>query len=429
MMIQGRVLDKLGSEGEAEQAFKEIENLFGTDYLKAQSEKNLLSTLWNRKDRLSTVELFIIGKCLIKIKEDNESWLKQTIREIKRSPDKSKGLFSEIIYLGMLSLPCSKIIPAPRKKPGYDFAIPMKNGFTQFISVKNVDISDEQKKFQAGCRRVRAKWKEKLRLLHENLSLAILCHDSIKENDFELIIKSIKELKSIHPQLRIAPRDGLNILITKLPIDYKISPAHTSDMVLVYCPGPESEKKRYANKVAQAAKNIWAHTAQETNALRIIFIRVNVHADYKEIQDRANQIINDPTSKIDCIITYQPSYVRDNENNSLIHHCFKMEFTPRFAMNLGEDGPAKITIPLGSVSMSQAPIKFVDPIKGEIQEILSSDYVYQQGDIHKLGKIGEHISINSLAPGIREHGVCEINNEFISFSSKLTPNDESLILI
>ena len=428
-MIQKRILDKLGSEGEAEEAFQEIEKLFDANYLQAQSNKNPLSILWNRTDRLATVELFIIGKCLLKIKEENESWLKKTIREIKRSPEKSKGLFSEIIYFGMLSLPHSQIIPATGNNPGYDFSIQMKNGFTQFISVKNVDISDEQRKFQAGCKRVRAKWREKLRLLKGNLGLSVFCHEPINENDFELVIKSIKEAKTMSPQLHITPRDGLNIVITKLPIDYQTSPVHTSDMVLVCCPGPKSEKKRYANRVAQAAKNLLSHTAQKTDALRLIFIRVNVHADYKEIQDCAAQIINDPTSKIDCVITYQPSYVRDNENNSLIHHCFKMEASPRFAENLGEDGPAKITIPLGSVSMSQAPIQFIDPIKGKIQEIQSSDYIFQQGDIYKLGKIGEHISMNSLAPGLREHGVCEINGKFIAISSKITPNEESLILI
>ncbi|STR44781.1 hypothetical protein [Iodobacter fluviatilis] len=428
-MIQGRVLDNLGSQGEAEQALQEIENLFGTDYLNNQSEKNLLSMLWNRKDRLSTVELFIIGKCILKIKEEDESWLKKTVREIKRSPDKTKGLFSEIIYFGMLSLPYSKITPAARKNPGYDFSITMKNSFTQFISIKNVDVSDEQKKFQAGCKRIRAKWKERLRFFHKNLGLTVISKEPIKESDFELIIKSIKEVKKIFPQLRITARDGLDMLITRLPINYEVSPIHTSDMVLIYCPSPESEKKRYANKVALAAKNLISHTKQEINALRIIFIRVNVHADYTRIQNRAIQIINDPTSKIDCIMTYQPSYVRDNEGNSIIHHCFKLEATQRFAMSLGEDAPAKITIPLGITSMSQAPIQFVDPINGKVQEIQSSDYIFQQGDIYKLGKIGEDIYINSPAPGIKVHGVCEINNQFIAISSKLTPNEENLILI
>ncbi len=428
-MINGRALDNLGEEGEAIQALQEIEKLFGVAYLSAQPESNPLSILWNRKDRLSTVELYIIGKCLIKIKQENELWLKQIVREIKKSPNKSKGLFSEILYFGMLSVPYSKIVPAERKNPGYDFSIPMKNGFTQFVSVKNVDISDEQRRFQSGCRRVRAKWREKLRLLNENLGLSILCQDPINKDDFELIIKSIREAKAIYPQLHLSPRGGLNILVTRLPVNYQTSPVHTSDMTLVYCPSPESERKRYSNKVALAAKNILLHTQQESKALRIVFVRVNVHADYKEIQDRATQIINDPSSKIDCIITYQPSYVRDNKNNSLIHHCFKMEVTPHFAMNLGADCPAKVTIPLGSVSMSQAPIQFMDPIKGKIQEIQPSDYVFQQGDIYKLGKLGEYIYMASLASGLREHGVCKINNEFITLSSNSTPNDDNLILI
>jgi len=50
-------------------------------------------------------------------------------------------------------------------------------------------------------------------------------------------------------------------------------------------------------------------------------------------------------------------------------------------------------------------------------------------DIYALGEIGERISLESPAPGLREHGVCTINGDYVQVTSKIAPVTEELILI
>ncbi len=428
-MIKGRVLDNLGDEELALRALQEIEVQFGSDYLLSKTNKSPLSLLWNRCDRLATVELFTIGYCILKIKENNEGWLKSTIREMKRCSQKTKGLISEIIFFGMFSTARSAVNPAKNNNPGYDFSIEMGNGFTQYISVKNIDISDEKLKFQANCKRVRVKWREKLRFLKKNLSLNVLCDGHISSDDFDLIIDYIKKANEIWSNTSTELRVGLLLSIKELPTAHPVSPAHVSDVVIICCAGHESEKRRYANRLAQAAKNIQHHTSKLENALRVIFIRVNVHANYNDIFEKANQIINDPSYAVDCLIIHQPSYARDRDNKSMIHHCVGFAVTPRYAINLGEGGYGGIEFPLGCFSMSQAPVKIINKTTSEEFDAQPTDYIFQQGDIYNLGGYGEFISIGSPAQGIREHGVCYINGEYLVVDPKQIPRDDNLILI
>lgn len=429
-MIKGRNLDKLGADGEAASALQAISDLFGDDYLNNEDEKKPLSLLWNRTDRLATVELFIIGMCFLKILPTNKQWLQQTIREIKRCPDKSKGLFSEILYLGIFETSKSEIVPAPNKNPGYDFSIKLSSGNMQYISIKNVDISDEQKKFQAGCRKIRAKWREKLGFFRKNLCLRIASKDTLTQDDFHLIVKIIHQQKFLSSSMHLSPKYGIDIFTTEMPSsDFPLSPAHTSDLVIIYCPGAESEKKRYVNKVAKAADNLLKNTEKDANTLRVIFMRVHVNCDYSFVQERAKEIISDENSCIDCIICYQPSYTRNNNGDSLLHHCLKIELSPKFAMGLGEDRPMKANLFLGTASNEQANLKLIDSTNGKEIVIAPSDYMFQQGDIYKIGQIGDEITINSPAPGIREHGVCMIDGKFITFTSKITPKTDDLLLV
>lgn len=428
-MIDGRLLDNLGADGEALAALQTILNLFGEPYLKAKADSKPLSVLWQRLDRLATVELYIFGTCLRKVQEHNEVWLKQAVREIKSNPTKAKGLFTEIIYLGMFSAPRTPIAPALKNNPGFDFSITSDEGRTQYISIKNIDISEQQAAFQRGCRKLRTKWIEKLKITKSSLGIRVASRQSLSYEDFETIIKAIQNQEIIYTGLHLTPKDGIDVFVVHLPTSRKLSPVHISDSVVVYCPPPNSEIERYTSRVRKASDNLYQKTKHDNSGLRVLFMRMHVNADYSIIEEQARKIVNSPKREADCIVFYQPSYARTQDNSSIIHHCFKIEANAEFARASTQYGLIKCEIPLGSVSTEQSINQIQDLTNGSTFEVRPSDYLYQQGDIYAIGDIGEHISINSPAPGIREHGVCYINGRYVEVTSKLAPTTEELILI
>lgn len=146
-MIKGRDLSNLSANNDGEKALNNIIKYFGIEYL-TNNKQHSLPRLWARPDRLATVELYILGMCLDAFDESNQKWLKDTIRRIKSElPRNATGLFTEIIFFGYFNLQRSIIIPAKSKNPGYDFSIEFPNKNKQYVSIKNIDISDAQNAF------------------------------------------------------------------------------------------------------------------------------------------------------------------------------------------------------------------------------------------------------------------------------------------
>lgn len=428
-MLVGRALDKLGPDEDGLAVLQTVLDFFGEPYLIAKSNDKPLSLLWARPDRLATVELYTFGKCLQRIKSSNDKWLRQTIREIKKSPEKARGLCTEIVYLGMFEASGAAIEPAQKNNPGYDFAIKTVEGQSQYVSIKNIDISDSNAAFQRGCRKLRGRWQEKLRLTKENLSLHVVFKSLPQEKDFDIAIKSLQAAGSIFPSLHLAPKDGIDLFVANLPPTKKLSPIHTSETVICYCTAPTSETNRYLSAIRNAAKNIHKHTKADTGALRVVFMRLHVNAEFEAIQQLAHELVNKENNEVDCLIFHQPSYVRDEGNNSHINHGFLIEANAGFALASAQYGLIKCMLPIGSVSFQQSRNQIRDMNTGNILKIRPSDYLFQQGDIYILGEMGEHVSLSSAATGVREHGVFLLNGRHLTFSSKITPPIEDLLLV
>ena len=428
-MITGRSLERLGPDNDGLETLQLIVELFGEPYLSTMALNKPLSLLWSRPDRLATVELYIFGKCLQKIRTSNEIWLKKTIREIKKSPEKARGLCTEILYLGMFNVSGTSIVPAPLNNAGYDFSLMRTEAQVEYVSVKNIDISKNKASFERGCRKLRIKWQEKLRLAKKNLSLTVIFKHLPTEEDFELAIKSIKDKKVIYSSLHLNPKDGIDVFVNDLPLSTSLSSIHTSESVLCYCTAPTAETNRYLSAIRNAANNIYRHTNAKSGSFRIVFMRLHVNAEFKALRQLARQIVNEECNEVDCFIFYQPGYVRDEEDNSLINHGFLMEANSRFVFYSASNGVFQCRPPIGSISLEQSITQIKDTATGETTEFSPSDYFFQQGDIYVKGEIGAEISLNSPAAGIRCHGVFIINENNLTISDKITPLVEDLLLI
>lgn len=430
-MLSGRDLSNLGEGEDATLALQAVSEMFGDGYLNAK-KNHRLQKLWSRADRLATVELYTLGVCLIKLEKSSPDWLKSTIGRIKKQPPtSSQGFFTEILYAGMSSLYKSEITPAEKSNSGYDFSVTLPNSTRQFVSVKNIDSSEQYIKFQKSCIKLRIKWIEKLRVSHVRLGIRIVSTKVLLDEDFKVLIDKIKSLKINSPQNSLQICAEIKIHIFDLPSsEYSLSSKYISDIVQVFCPPPESELKRYLKKIRDAVANISKYTPQDESNSRVIFIRTHVNADFDYISEELDRLVDEKGGGVDCIIFYQPSYVRDENNNSLLNHCFKFVASPRYALKMNGADHFKMNIPVGCFSQNQSPVKIIDLESGQSAELPPSYYFFQKGDLYLQSKKDEDGSIycndlGSPAVGIRKHGV------FFDavIEAKGTPKSEDLLII
>ncbi|MDK2125047.1 hypothetical protein [Parachitinimonas caeni] len=424
-----RDFKNLGDEGAALGALKAILDNFGEGYLASKDQKKPLSMLWSRTDRLATVELFIFGSCLQKVLASNREWAKKVIREIKKSDVKARGLCTEIIYIGYFGSEKWKIDPAVKNNPGYDFSLSGSEGKRQYISVKNIDISDAYKAFETRSRRLRSKWREKLRLTGLNFGLRVQAQMPLEQEHFDLIIAAFQKLE-IQSLPIFEPVPGVMVAVHELQTNARISVGHVSDSVLIHCPSPATEMERYASKIRSAASNIYKHTSGDKNAIRVVFIRMHVNADSEVVKKQADLIVNEPDSKADCIIIYQPSYVRDASNNSLINHCLMLSANVMFAEKSHHFGVGKVVMPVGTISFEPAKVQMRNLQTGDTKLLASSDYIFQQADVFQASTgQGEYMDMGSPGPGFRLHTVFSDAGQSVLFSSKINAEKDDLLLI
>jgi hypothetical protein len=179
-----------------------------------------------------------------------------------------------------------------------------------------------------------------------------------------------------------------------------------------------------------AIENITRNVPFAPKVLRTVFLRLHANCDYRSVAEMAKRAVDD--ALVDLVICYQPSYCRDAAGSSVLHHCFKIEVNPRFAVESQGLDYFKATIPVGTVS--QEPSTVVIPgADGQI-EIPSSHYIFQQGDIYLLTKHhpdGSQTSVDlgSPATGIRTHSVAKIDNQYVTITPKQHQLEDDLLII
>ena len=131
-----------------EEALIEIVENFSESWLNLNSG-HPLQTLWHRKDILSSMELYILGKSIQEIKNTSQDQLRQNIKLLKGDDlGNMSGAVWEIILAAAFNKPLkqkSRLL-GPRMAT-FDIEVMATNGLTSHISVKNFGQSDKAKDF------------------------------------------------------------------------------------------------------------------------------------------------------------------------------------------------------------------------------------------------------------------------------------------
>lgn len=425
-----RLLQNLGDETQAQAAIDAVAQVFNIDWLE-KNEGHRLQTLWQREDRLATVELFVLGSALLDLQARYPDWLRLTAKKIRK--DKSgHGFLTEIIAYGQLDPIAGILKPAEVGCPGYDFSVEFGNGMTDFISVKNHDVSSFEEEFRSHARRLRAAWIERLKRERANLSLQVVGLQPLLREDFDLAIAHISDRLDLGARgaVQVSPSVHLAIRPLHIPLN-QLSLGHTSDLIVITAPAPDAEQIRFRKNIISAASKMKKHTRQHRASCNVIYMRVHVNADLDYLVSVAENLLNEDGIGFDLIVFYQPAYVRDDKGASLLNNSFRMAVGPKFLQTLGERPRYAFHLPIGSVSFSSAPVRFVQD--GELSSHLPpNSYIFQQGDIYVLAANEGHsqtINICSPAPGIREHAIFRIQGREIELASKVTALTDDLLIV
>lgn len=73
-----------------EEALVEIDRVFTTTWLTAPTQDHRLRKLWQRKDVLSTIELYSFGHALTVMNKINAQWVKGQVKIIKDKDDNNR---------------------------------------------------------------------------------------------------------------------------------------------------------------------------------------------------------------------------------------------------------------------------------------------------------------------------------------------------
>ena len=114
------------SEEIIELAFSKVAEYFGHSWLRSKDGSHVLQTLWNRKDSLSTNELYTFGSAIIAAENLAKQWLKHQIGLVKgKDKNNQKGAIFEILAVGYTA-PNHVVTPAKPSQSGYDLDIETK---------------------------------------------------------------------------------------------------------------------------------------------------------------------------------------------------------------------------------------------------------------------------------------------------------------
>lgn len=124
-----------------ESLFKELADQFGIRWLNSQGD-HTLQNLWNRRDALSTNELYALAHAINRLNRIDDAWVShQTKQIIEGDGNNQRGAFFELIGLDILMVPeLYRVIPAHRNQAGIDATLAFPEGGNINLSLKNYSL-------------------------------------------------------------------------------------------------------------------------------------------------------------------------------------------------------------------------------------------------------------------------------------------------
>jgi len=436
------------TKSELEEIFKCIAENFSYKWLKMVHGSHPLQQLWNRKDAMSTNELYFFGSCLKSLLSVDANWVKQQVSLIKNGQiNNRQGAFFEINALGMLLSKDQIVRPARGNNPGFDGVLSISDLKSMRISLKNYGDSSHYKDCVDNASKFEIALKEVLKEKNTH-PLQIIIHSPTNafpsKSNWQDLTNSLPQILE-NITLGEAKSFGISDFWLFMYRDLKkdehqeFHTSFNSYILIISIPYHKNEEKNLLDKLDEACYNLTKHANWESDdVINAIFVHIPESASIKKCNEWAEDyLINYPEKPITMIILYQPTVATNIEKDtSFIHHCFKFAVRrDKFAKWNTLNKTIDLNLPIGVISEEPIQNKIIAEFNEKIDVVDLGDlYIYQRGNIYIKGNSaadGYQVgNVQRIASGVFSHSIIQLfpDQPALMFSGHYAPIDKLIIL-
>lgn len=432
----GRAMEHLdlGDFSISEKSLALVEDLFGERWLSTDGGHRL-QKLWARKDKLSSTELFALGRAIEVLTPDHLPWLKRVASDIIRQPQNAHGYLAEIMVCASLSAPNGKILPASKGNKGFDLTLTTPSQFKYHISIKNHDLSEHEGKFREKCASLKSLFDKKMKELKMHGALRIFSDQFVEPTAFDALATWIaKDMKS--PGTYECQGGAVKVFFSELHSTRERPLAQTlfSSELVVIGGFHKNELANQKSRILKAAANLKKHVSPSPESCRFVWMRVHSSADVGVIIDSVKELIEHGKSGedvgFDGFFIAQPSVVRE-DSSSRVDTVLSIIEAPHAGLQASRSQGEMLSIKALVGTISSKPSRVLLQVDGEKIELSPHTYIYQDSDFYVLAKMENGIAqgdLTSPASGVRNHCVFNLYGKETGLTSRLIPNAEELLI-
>ncbi len=361
--------------------------------------------MWNRRDALSTNELFTFGKSLIAAENASTDWLRAQIKHVcGKDENNQKGAVFEILVVGYTASQ-QLVTPAPANQPGYDIDIETENGNRYRASLKRYSQSSHEKLFRTKAALAEEKFLDGLNKSRHNAQIYIESKEYPDESDWQKLYQELYQLASSFRGTKQSIEIKDTWVVYLLPLvpekNEKFSETHISYSFICTSPYHRNEQNNLISKLELAVSNLDGHVKRNLERVPIIIMQLPITASALTLTSWTKEYLNtNKSSAIDAVIFLQ-SYTASNTDTSSSYIMHFMSGVVSEAFGTKANQPLVFEVPVGAITTQPPEWSFRSNMG---QQQLSCQYVYQRGKHYILvssndaGDMSVHIT--RKAPGI-----------------------------
>lgn len=420
-------------DAELASAKSAIVEAFGEDWLESNDvAPHPIKRLWVREDALVGIELISLGKAIEHSKTIDQKWFSKRIQDIKRDGKTSHGYVFEIMSISMMTMGGMNVTPARDSTPGIDAIIHYDDGFEIFASMKNHNMSDQERFFRQRCHIARAKSEAHLRTIGIAATITLDIKEVLTKPEWEEVEKAIESYGAISLTDNVVSVAQGKATICIYPLDAhkgfeKFSPHHFSDSFLAISAQYKNEQVNFRSNVLKGAKNLAKHRSFSDESANAILLKIHATADIDELKDYGIELLKNDTSlrSVSAIILYQTQVVRHKGMPVVSHHT-QVALRDDAALH----GHAIHISPMFGITSDGRPKNLLTSATHPPFD-LNERYVFQAGDHYYLAKEtpnGIKAKAAYFGPGLHAHAVIVDGDTIVLLKGKF-PKDEQLTVI
>gem|GEM_PF-5763739 len=417
-----------------------VSESFGPDWIQCKGD-HPLQRLWKRKDWLSTIELYTLGKALDRLQSAYPAWVHHQV-ELAKSDDLNarKGAFFELIGVSMLSTTdgtCA--VPTLPDAPGIDCSLKFGPRTFLRLNLKCFGFTATHIDFLAKMNGINQLLREELDKRRFKPVTVMAFSEGVYPSDeqWAQLEDAIRSLPPACPDEPICLKNYQywDLILAPLSLQqYELASDRLSYTFQGSCTYHRNEVRNIRSKLESGFSDL--RKAARDDGIEysdVLFVRIPVSVSLTSVQEVAEQLFNDYVFEhVTGVLLYQPDVAFTKlGGNRALHHCI------RFIRNPKSEDCSKyrifdklhMSIPIGIIT--QEPVSTALTNGSDVHH-LSSCYFFQKGEIFAKAMLDETTSKETFSwkghiPGVKVHGVFSRLLER-SVSLSLIDSDELLVL-